>query len=108
MPRMSSVDPPSGRRPTMKDVAALSDVSISTVSRVLNGDATVRADRLARVHDAVALLGYQRNDVASMLRRADRISSTIGLVIEDVGNPFFSAVHRGVEDVARARDVITL
>ena len=44
---------------------------------------------------------------ASTLRRADRQSASIGLIIEDVSNPFFSAVHRGVEDVARARGVLT-
>jgi LacI family transcriptional regulator len=60
------------------------------------------------VLDAVELLGYQRNDVASNLRRADRGSASIGLIVEDVANPFFSAVHRGVEDIARAHDVVVL
>jgi len=92
----------------MKDVAALSGVSISTVSRVLSGDAAVAPDGVARVLHAVELLGYQRDGVASTLRRADRVSATIGLVVEDVANPFFSAVHRGVEDVARTRNVVTL
>jgi LacI family transcriptional regulator len=99
---------PPGRRPTMKEVASLSGVSISTVSRVLSGDTAVDDARAARVLDAVEMLGYQRNDVASALRRADRASASIGLVVEDVANPFFSAVHRGVEDIARTRDVVTL
>ena len=43
---------------------------------------------------------------ASNLRRCDRVSATIGLIIEDVANPFFSAVHRGVEDVAWAHGVL--
>jgi LacI family transcriptional regulator len=92
----------------MKDVASLAGVSIATVSRALNGDPTVRDDRLQRVLEAVRLLGYERDDVASALRRTDRASRSIGLILEDIGNPFFSAVHRGVEDVARARQVVTL
>ena len=92
----------------MKEVATLAGVSIATVSRALNGDPTVHNDRLTRVLEAVRLLGYQRDDVASALRRTDRASGSIGLILEDIGNPFFSAVHRGVEDVARTRNVVTL
>ncbi len=97
-----------GRRPTMKQVAAVAGVSLATVSRVVNGGPSVRPDLAARVHDAVELLGYRHNHTASSLRRADRLSASIGLIFEDVANPFFSAVHRGVEDVARARGVLTL
>ena len=84
----------------MKDVAGLAGVSIATVSRVVNGG-DVRGDLAARVSDAIQVLGYRRDLTASTLRRADRLSGSIGLVLEDVSNPFFSAVHRGVEDVAR-------
>jgi LacI family transcriptional regulator len=91
----------------MKDVAAVAGVSLATVSRVVNGSDDVRPDLALRVHDAVEVLGYRRDLTASMLRRTDRLSATIGLVIEDVANPFFSAMHRGVEDVARARGVLT-
>ena len=96
------------RRPTMREVAAVADVSLSTVSRVVNGGAGVRDDLAERVRDAVALLGYRHNLTASTLRRADRQSASIGLIFEDVSNPFFGAVHRGVEDVARERGVLTL
>jgi LacI family transcriptional regulator len=94
-----------GRRPTMKEVAAVAGVSLSTVSRVVNGE-EVRTDLADRVHDAVEMLGYRRDHTASSLRRADRVSASIGLVIDDVGNPFFSVIHRGVEEVARGRGVI--
>ena len=67
----------------------------------------MRADLAARVHEAVELLGYRHNLTASSLRRADRLSASIGLIFEDVANPFFSAVHRGVEEVARERGVLT-
>ena len=95
------------RRPTMKDVAGVAGVSLATVSRVVNGSADVRADLAARVHDAIEVLGYRRDVTASTLRRADRLSSSIGLVFEDVSNPFFSAVQRGVEDVAHAHGTLT-
>jgi LacI family transcriptional regulator len=91
----------------MKDVAAVAGVSLATVSRVVNGREDVRPDLAERVRDAVEVLGYRRDLMASTLRRSDRLSATIGLIIEDVSNPFFSAVHRGVEDVARARGVLT-
>jgi LacI family transcriptional regulator len=96
------------RRPTMREVAAVAGVSLSTVSRVVNGGEGVRADLAVKVRDAVALLGYRHNLTASTLRRADGQSATIGLIFEDVSNPFFGAVHRGVEDVARARGVLPL
>jgi LacI family transcriptional regulator len=96
------------RRPTMREVAAVAGVSLSTVSRVVNGGAGVRPDLVERVRDAVALLGYRHNLTASSLRRADRLSATIGVIFEDVSNPFFGSVHRGVEDVARERGVLTL
>ena len=51
-------------------------------------------------------LGYRRDAAAAGLRRADRASASVGLIVDDVANPFFSAVHRGLEDVARARGVL--
>src|SRR5215216_4169460 len=97
----------SGRRPTMKDVARVAGVSLATVSRVVNGNGDVRPELSERVQGAVQMLGYRRDMSATTLRRADRQSASIGLIIEDVSNPFFSAVHRGVEEVARARGVLT-
>ena len=71
----------------MREVAALAGVSLATVSRVLSGDDKVAPDRAERVRDAVALLGYRRDASASNLRRADRVSASIGVVFEDVANP---------------------
>ena len=51
-------------------------------------------------------LGYRRDAAAAGLRRADRASASVGLIVDDVANPFFSAVHRGLEDVARSRGVL--
>jgi LacI family transcriptional regulator len=92
----------------MKDVAAVAKVGLATVSRVLNGNDAVDPQLARRVHDAVELLGYRRDVTASALRRADRQSASVGLVIDDVANPFFSAVLRGFQDVAFPRGVLTL
>jgi LacI family transcriptional regulator len=93
-------------RPTMKDVAALSGVSIKTVSRVVNDERGVSPDLVERVNDAARKLDYQRNLTASSLRRGDGRTQTIGLLLENVANPFSSALHRAVEDVAREHGVI--
>jgi LacI family transcriptional regulator len=95
------------RRPTMKDVATLAQVSLSTVSRFVNGDPG-RPDLAARISQAIDMLGYQRDLTASTLRRADRSSASIGVLVADVGNPFFAAVLRGIEEVARARGSLTV
>jgi LacI family transcriptional regulator len=96
------------RRPTMRDVAALAQVSLKTVSRVVNGEATVASDLAARVHDAAAALDYRPNLNARSLRRRDGRTRTIGLVLENVANPFSSALHRAVEDVARRNGIAVL
>jgi len=95
-------------RPTMRDVAALAGVGIKTVSRVVNDVPTVAPDLVERVNKAAAKLGYRPNLTASSLRRGDRRTSTIGLLLENVANPFSGVVHRAVEEVARARGVLVL
>lgn len=84
----------------MRDVAQAAGVSLKTVSRVVNDEPGVRPETSARVLDAIQELGFQRNDLARSLRPGQS-SSTLGLVIGDVGNPFFSSITRAVEDVAR-------
>jgi LacI family transcriptional regulator len=95
-------------RPTMRDVAALAGVAIKTVSRVMNGEPTVAPDLASRVQVAAQKLGYRPNLTASSLRRGDGRTATIGLLLEDVANPFSSAVLRVVEDYARERGVQVL
>ena len=95
-------------RPTMRDVAALAGVSIKTVSRVINGEEAVSDDLTARITDAIDRLDYRHNMTASSLRRADGRTATIGVVLEDVANPFSSALHRAIEDVAVERGVLVL
>ena len=95
-------------RPTMKDVARSAGVSLKTVSRVVNGETTVAPVLAARVHAAVQSLAYRPHIGASMLRRNDRRTRTIGVLVEDVSNPFSSALHRAVEDEARSRGIHVL
>lgn len=90
------------RRPTLHDVAALAGVSIKTVSRVVNDVPTVDADIASRVREAIAQLGYRPNQLASRLR-SGASTATIGLVLKDISNEFYSAITLGVASAARLR-----
>jgi len=92
----------------MRDVAALAKVSIKTVSRVVNAEAGVSPSLVRRVMAAAERLDYRHNMTASSLRRSNGRSATIGVVLEDVANPFSSALHRSIEDVAVLRGVLVL
>lgn len=83
---------------TIKDVAELAEVSTATVSRVLSNKPHVRPTVRDRVLAAVAKLDYRPNLVARSLR--SQRSSTIGLIVSDIRNPFFTAISRAVEDAA--------
>ena len=86
--------------PTMADVAARAGVSVATVSRALSGDRkSVSAPVLQRVLEAAEELSYTPNNLARNMRAGT--ARILGLVIGDVGNPFFTAAARGAEDVAR-------
>jgi LacI family transcriptional regulator, galactose operon repressor len=90
----------------MLDVAALAGVGLTTVSRVVNDKPGVSPATTARVRAAIEQLDYRHDMHASILRRSNRKTATIGLVLEDVANPFMSALHRAVEDCARARGML--
>jgi LacI family transcriptional regulator len=91
----------------MNDVAQAAGVSLKTVSRVVNGEAGVGAATAQRVSAAIADLGFRRNDLARSLRRA-HASATLGLIIEDLANPFYSTIARAVEEVARRRGYVVI
>jgi LacI family transcriptional regulator len=91
----------------MKDVAQAAGVSLKTVSRVVNGEPGVGASTAERVTEAIAGLGFSRNDLARSLRSA-RASATLGLIIEDLANPFYSTIARAVEEVARRRGYVVI
>jgi len=87
-------------QPTMRDVARLAGVSAATVSRVVNNERYISPKTRDDVERAIAELGFHRNESARALRPG-QATETVALVIEDVGNPFWSAITRGAEDVAR-------
>src|SRR6202008_2445709 len=72
-----------------------------------NAEPTVADATAARVNAAIAQLGFRRNDLARSLRHG-RSSATLGLVIEDVANPFYSALSQAVETVARSRGFMVI
>lgn len=84
---------------TLKDIALRADVSIATVSYVLNGTGSVSAEVAERILDAVDELGYRPNRSARALRTGK--SRTIGLVLPDLTNPFFPELAQAVERAAR-------
>lgn len=92
----------------MNDVARLAGVSIKTVSRVVNDEPGVHADTAHRVLSAIDQLGFRRNLGARNLRQGVS-TATVGLLLEDVSNPFYSSLTRGVEEIARqfGRRVLT-
>jgi LacI family transcriptional regulator len=87
----------------MRDVAALAGVGLKTVSRVINGEPNVSAATSKRVQEAALQLDYRLDIYAGNLKRADRKTRTLGLIVGNVANPFSAAVNRGVEDVAAGR-----
>ena len=91
---------------SIKEVARQAGVSIGTVSNVLNRPHTVAEETRQRVHDAIAALGYVRNDSARQLR-AGR-SRQIAIVVLDVANPFFTDVVRGAESAVADHGVMVV
>ena len=81
---------------TITDVANLANVSIATVSRVLNETGPVSPELERRVLDAVKKLSYQPNTMARSLRRSE--SLTIGVLIPDSRNPYFAELAKAIED----------
>jgi LacI family fructose operon transcriptional repressor len=83
---------------SIKEVAEAAGVSTATVSRVFSNKPYVRAEVRARVMAAVEQLAYRPNRAARTLRSQQ--SNTIGLIVSDIRNPFFTAISRSVEDTA--------
>lgn len=88
------------RRVNISDVAREAGVSSQTVSRALNNKGEISAETRERVLEIVRQLGYRPNTLARGL--VTQKTSTLGLVVPDIANPFFSEVARGAEDAAHA------
>lgn len=84
---------------TIKDVAKMADVSISTVSRVINDSKPVSPEARRRVLHAIEVLDYKPNEVARSL--VTKKSNLIGVIVSDIGNSYISQVLRGVEEIGR-------
>jgi LacI family transcriptional regulator len=87
---------------SLRDVAKAAKVSVGTVSNVLNRPEVVAPETLVRVQTTIKELGFVPNGFARNLRSGN--SRTLGLIVPDVANPFFTEVARGVEDAASKRD----
>jgi LacI family transcriptional regulator len=91
----------------MTDVARAANVSLKTVSRVVNEERSVSGSTLLNVQQVIRELGYRRNEHARALRQG-RLSRMIGLVTEDVSNPFYAAIARGAEEEVRDRALLVI
>ncbi|HWS49665.1 MAG TPA: LacI family DNA-binding transcriptional regulator [Microbacterium sp.] len=91
---------------SIRDVAQRAGVSVGTVSNVLNRPDEVSADSVHRVSQAIEELGYVRNDAARKLRAG--VSTTVGFVVLDGQNPFYTDVVRGAEDEATSHGIAIL
>lgn len=93
-------------RPTMKDVAALAEVGLSTVSRVVSGKEGVSRAKRQAVERAITALGYSRNDFAHTLRTGS--ARTIGVAVTRISDPFYAQIIEAVESRAQDRDLLVL
>jgi len=88
-------------RITMKDVAQRAEVSIKTVSRVVNGEGEISEETIRRVQEVIDELGYRPNRMARGL--VTQRTNSIGLVVPNINNPFYPEVAEAIMSTARAR-----
>jgi LacI family transcriptional regulator len=91
----------------MVDVARHAGVSLKTVSRVINKAPHVQQALVDRVLTSADELGFRRNRLASTLR-SGQLTATIGLLIEEIANPFYATIAGVAADVARAHDTLLI
>lgn len=88
---------------TIKEIAKEANVSIATVSKIINGlDSNISENTIQRVKKIITESGYVPNSVARGLRT--KITNTLGFILPDIANPYYSEIARGIEDVAIRKD----
>lgn len=96
------------RRPRLRDIAASTGLSIKTVSRAVRGERGVGDETRALVLAEAERLGFRPDDVAAGLRRKNQSTTTVGVTLGDVTNPFFAPMIRGIHGVAAAHQHLVL
>jgi LacI family transcriptional regulator len=96
----------SGKRPTLRDVSKLAGVSAKTVSRVVNDDPAVAPGTAQKVQAVIRQLGFYPNPAARSLRVGR--DDAIGLVVENIADPFMAELTSAVEEVARERGMFVV
>lgn len=86
-------------QPTIKDVAKLAGVSVSTVSRVMNDSKPVSAEFRRKVEDAVEKLGFKPNELARSL--VMKKSNSVGVIVKDIGIEYMAQIIRGIEEIGK-------
>jgi LacI family transcriptional regulator len=92
--------------PTLHDVAREAEVSLKTASRVLNNSTHVNEDKVTRVREVMARLGYRPNELARGLK-AQR-SAAIGMIVPNLSDPFTANAVHGLQEVARANGYVVI
>lgn len=95
---MNREQPPNRKRPTVADVARAAGVSMMTVSRAVNNKPGLSDELRQKILALASEMGYRPSQIAQGL--ATRQTSTVGLVVPDITNPFYAPIARGAEDVA--------
>src|SRR5690625_5830607 len=91
---------------TSNDVAREAKVSMATVSRVLNGNPNVKPETRKKVKEVIKRLNYRPNAVARGL--ASKKTTTVGVIIPDISNLYYSALARGLDDIAEMYNYQTI
>jgi len=94
------------RKITIRDIAREAGVSPSTVSRVINNSAPVSKELKERVLSTIKKLGYNPNPIAQSLRKG--FTNTIGFIIPDITNPFFSLIVKGAEEYLKRKKMFLI
>src|SRR5690348_6062925 len=98
-----------GKKIALKDIAQHVGVSVALVSYVLNGketEARISTDMADKIRRKATELNYQPNLIAKSLKSGK--TNTIGLIVADISNPFFSGIARIIEDEAKKNDYVVI